>query len=91
MLESRDCYGYYGWRGGYAGENVPKCGCPNYKERCADCPCLVEGENGEWICDINDYLCEDIEICPEEDDGYIEDDVSEVGYDPYLGCYTDDV
>lgn len=27
----------------------------------------------------------------EDDDDYFEDDVDECGYDPYLGCYTDDV
>lgn len=62
----------------------------NYKERCADCPYLMEGDDCEWICDIDGTMCADIEICPEIDLGY-SDDVSEMGYDPYLGCYTDDV
>lgn len=89
MLESRSSYGYYGWAGGATGENEPvSLACPHYEERCANCPYLVENENGEWVCDIDEIPCGEIEYCPavEEDDCD-----NEVGYDPYLGCYTDDV
>lgn len=89
MLESRSSYGYYGWRGGSTGENEPVyLACPHYKERCADCPYLVEGERGEWVCDIDETPCGEIEYCPAVE---ADDCDNEVGYDPYLGCYTDDV
>ena len=29
-------------------------------------------------------------LSPEYEDDYYEPDVDECGYDPYLGCYTDD-
>ena len=32
---------------------------------CSDCACLVEGDNGEWICDERDQPIEDVEECPE--------------------------
>lgn len=35
------------------------------QQRCQDCICLVGGDNGEWICDELESLCEDIENCPE--------------------------
>lgn len=37
----------------------------NYKEMCADCFCLVAGDNGEWICDEAEKPCEDVVNCPE--------------------------
>lgn len=35
------------------------------KERCQDCACLIEGEDGEWVCDETGKRCIDIEKCPE--------------------------
>ena len=57
-------------------------------ERCRNCVCLVE-EDGEWYCDECYRFCKEIDICPEED--CPEPDDLEMGFDPYLGCYTDDV
>lgn len=62
----------------------------NYKERCADCAYLIEDDERGWICDLDGSLCEDVEICRLVDEYYEPDDL-EMGYDPYLGCYTDDV
>lgn len=46
-----------------------------------------------WIGEGEDYpRCHfegAVAPCEEEDD-YYEDDVNECGYDPYMGCYTDD-
>lgn len=38
-------------------------------ERCRDCICLVAGDNGEWICDECERLCNEIGDveCPELD------------------------
>lgn len=38
-----------------------------YKERCADCACLVAGDNDEWICDELSKPCSEVVNCPEED------------------------
>jgi len=62
----------------------------NYKERCADCQFVIEDEDG-WICDLDGSLCEDVEICRVVEEYYEPDEDLEMGYDPYLGCYTDDV
>ena len=35
------------------------------RESCADCVCLVEGDNGEWICDECGKEVETINNCPE--------------------------
>ena len=35
------------------------------EERCADCIALVEGENGEWICDECGKNIYDVEECLE--------------------------
>ena len=35
------------------------------REHCADCVCLVAGENGEWICDECQKPVEEVEHCPE--------------------------
>ena len=37
----------------------------NYKEMCADCACLVAGDNNEWICDEAEKPCKDVVNCPE--------------------------
>lgn len=37
----------------------------NYKEMCADCSCLVAGDNNEWICDEAEKPCKDVVNCPE--------------------------
>ena len=49
--------------------------CPYYKEG----ECTIENPREE--CDEFAYY--------DEEEGFYEDD-SEVGFDPYLGCYTDD-
>lgn len=36
-----------------------------YLRRCQDCCALVEGENGEWMCDELEKPCREIEHCPE--------------------------
>ena len=36
----------------------------DYKERCSDCPALVE-EDGEWYCDEAKDFCEAVVCCPE--------------------------
>ena len=43
----------------------------NYKKICADCPCLVAGGNGEWICDEAEMPCECVVNCPEGMEEYI--------------------
>lgn len=35
------------------------------KEYCSNCICLVEGDNGEWICDECQKAVEEITECPE--------------------------
>ena len=35
------------------------------REFCTDCVCLVEGDNGEWICDECQMPVEEVEKCPE--------------------------
>ncbi len=37
----------------------------NYKDRCQDCGCLVEGENGKWVCDAVGRECITIKSCGE--------------------------
>lgn len=39
--------------------------CTNYKCKCADCACLVEGDNGEWVCDTQSKPCAEITECGE--------------------------
>ena len=36
------------------------------KEDCKDCVCLVEGDNGKWVCDEVDRNIKDINECPEK-------------------------
>lgn len=35
------------------------------KEYCQDCVCLVEGDNGEWVCDECQKPIDEVEYCPE--------------------------
>ena len=35
------------------------------KSHCADCVCLVEGPNGEWICDEAGVKISELSHCPE--------------------------
>ena len=35
------------------------------RKDCKDCVCLVEGDNGEWICDECQQEVEKVTICPE--------------------------
>ena len=36
-----------------------------YRSRCEDCICLVEGDNGEWVCDELNQEVEQVKDCPE--------------------------
>ena len=36
------------------------------KTHCKHCICLIEGENGDWICEELQKKIEDILECPEE-------------------------
>ena len=36
-----------------------------YRSRCQDCICLVEGDNGEWVCDELNQEVEQVKDCPE--------------------------
>ena len=35
------------------------------REFCRDCICLVEGDNGEWICDETQKEISTMDYCPE--------------------------
>ena len=35
------------------------------RKDCRDCVCLIEGDNGEWICDECEMIVEKVKICPE--------------------------
>lgn len=35
------------------------------KERCTNCVCLVEGNQGQWMCDEQNLPCMSISTCPE--------------------------
>ena len=35
------------------------------REFCRDCVCLVEGDNGEWVCDECQKTVEEVTECPE--------------------------
>ena len=37
--------------------------CNNWECRCSDCPCLVEGEQGQWFCDEQQKDCKDVTEC----------------------------
>ena len=37
----------------------------SYRSRCEDCVCLVEGDNGEWVCDELNQKVEEVKDCPE--------------------------
>jgi hypothetical protein len=47
----------------------------NKKERCRDCICLVQGDNGEWICDEKQMEINSVERCPEGMDDESESEV----------------
>ena len=135
MLESRDCYGYYGSAGGYTGENVPNgsfvcndisdvagwfgttvdrlehdmykftdCGAwISWNDKSVTIGSIVEGSDAEFAKefefpvkanDLDEWLEELEELTDEawrEANGDYDNCDYEVGYDPYLGCYTDDV
>ena len=42
---------------------------------CANCVCLVEGINGEWVCDEVNKNIEDIKHCPEETNFWSEEGI----------------
>ena len=60
------------------------CGFKSVEDRCSDCCYLVEGDNGEWLCE-NCYYGEDVkdihdiadEDCPVADEWLIPDDGNE--------------
>lgn len=35
------------------------------KAFCTDCVCLVEGDKGQWICDVTEKEISDMDYCPE--------------------------
>lgn len=37
------------------------------REFCRDCICLVEGDNGEWVCDECQKTVEEVAECPESE------------------------
>ena len=37
----------------------------SYRSRCEDCICLVEGDNGEWVCDELQKKVEEVKDCPQ--------------------------
>ena len=49
-------------------------------ERCSDCICLVEGENGEWICDEYEERCDAIDKCGEWDLDSLDAELVDVFY-----------
>lgn len=76
------------------GEEVASFDPEEVEEEVASCSC--EAMNcGYWWQDADeDYpRCHfegAVAPCEEEDDYYEDDDNLECGYDPYMGCYTDD-
>ena len=36
-----------------------------YRSRCQDCICLVEGDNGVWVCDELNQKVEEVKDCPQ--------------------------
>lgn len=75
-IEARDTYGaHVDWEERFY--ECPECGEPIYEDDWS------ERELREFLCPI----CEDGEHWEDED---WEDDVDETGYDPYMGCYSDD-
>lgn len=75
-VEARDTYGaHVDWEERFY--ECPECGEPVYESDWS------EKELGQFLCPI----CEDGEHWEDED---WEDDVDETGYDPYMGCYSDD-
>lgn len=40
----------------------------NYKKHCSDCTCLVEGDNGEWVCGEIELPCKEIKNCANWED-----------------------
>lgn len=44
---------------------------------CVNCVCLVEGINGEWVCDEVNKNIEDIKHCPEETNFWSEEGIED--------------
>jgi len=62
--------------------------CPYYHD--GDGACMMKEEEGVGPlheCDDYDYFFGEDGIFPDEEPADIDDDC---GYDPYMGCYTDD-
>ena len=38
------------------------------REFCENCICLVEGDNGEWVCDECQQTVEEVAECPESEE-----------------------
>ena len=72
-----DTYGaYVNWEDRFY--ECPECGEPVYEDDWS------ERELRQYLCPI----CEDGDWTDEDEDW--EDDVDETGFDPYMGCYSDD-
>lgn len=74
-----DTYGtYVNWEDRFY--ECPECGEPIYEDDWS------EKELREYFCPV----CEDYGWADEDEDEDWEDDVDETGFDPYMGCYSDD-
>lgn len=57
---------------------------------------IYDAEEGGWTsyscnsAEEFELFCEGVVEEDDEEEGYFPDDVDECGYDPYMGCYTDD-
>lgn len=85
-VEARDTYGaHVDWEERFY--ECPECGEPVYESDWSEkelgqflCPICEDGEDGEdWYDEEEDFLDEDWE-----------DEADETGFDPYMGCYSDD-
>lgn len=74
-----DIYGaYVNWEDHFY--KCPECGEPIYEDDWS------EKELRDYFCPV----CEDYGWAGEDEDEDWEDDVDETGFDPYMGCYSDD-
>ena len=77
-IEARDTYGaHVDWEERFY--ECPECGEPIY-----ECD-WSENELKKWYCPI----CNDGRYWGDENEDW-EDDIDETGFDPYMGCYSDD-
>ncbi len=82
-VEARDIYGaHVDWEERFY--ECPECGEPIYEDDWS------ESELRDYFCPVcEDYGWADKDKDEDEDEDW-EDDVDETGYDPYMGCYSDD-